>query len=173
MCGSAAWRYGLLTNLFTVGLSMVSLRQLPLRSVHPTITDLCVAVDPNCLSVFGGRATAGVPIATWRQLYSNHRLGDCGFIVYVLAHCARVSAHSNLQTAGVSMVSLRQLPLRSVLLTSGTLSPLESFAHELQLGFKYTLENPHVINNDQVGLYQAASFSNVFAHELQLGFKTP
>ncbi|WIA37112.1 hypothetical protein OEZ86_014079 [Tetradesmus obliquus] len=51
---------------------------------------------------------------------------------------------------GVSMVSLRQLPLRSVLLTSGTLSPLESFAHELQLGFKYTLENPHVINNDQV-----------------------
>lgn len=51
---------------------------------------------------------------------------------------------------GVSMASLRALPLRSVLLTSGTLSPLESFAHELQLGFRYTLENPHVIDPSQV-----------------------
>lgn len=50
------------------------------------------------------------------------------------------------------MAALRALPLRSVLLTSGTLSPLESFAHELQLGFKYTLENPHVINPSQVGV---------------------
>jgi hypothetical protein len=49
------------------------------------------------------------------------------------------------------MAALREMPLRSVLLTSGTLSPLESFAHELQLGFKYTLENPHVINPSQVG----------------------
>jgi hypothetical protein len=50
------------------------------------------------------------------------------------------------------MAGLREMPLRSVLLTSGTLSPLESFAHELQLGFKYTLENPHVINPEQVGV---------------------
>ena len=48
------------------------------------------------------------------------------------------------------MAALREMPLRSVLLTSGTLSPLESFAHELQLGFKYTLENPHVIEPNQV-----------------------
>lgn len=48
------------------------------------------------------------------------------------------------------MAALRGLPLRSVLLTSGTLSPLDSFAHELQLGFKFTLENPHVINPNQV-----------------------
>lgn len=48
------------------------------------------------------------------------------------------------------MAALREMPLRSVLLTSGTLSPLESFAHELQLGFKFTLENPHVINPNQV-----------------------
>lgn len=48
------------------------------------------------------------------------------------------------------MAALREMPLRSVVLTSGTLSPLESFAHELQLGFKFTLENPHVINPKQV-----------------------
>jgi regulator of telomere elongation helicase 1 len=48
------------------------------------------------------------------------------------------------------MAALRALPLRSVLLTSGTLSPLASFAHELQLGFKYTLENPHVVQPNQV-----------------------
>lgn len=54
--------------------------------------------------------------------------------------------------AGVSMAALREMPLHSVLLTSGTLSPLESFAHELQLGFKFTLENPHVIQPNQVGI---------------------
>jgi regulator of telomere elongation helicase 1 len=57
------------------------------------------------------------------------------------------------------MATLRQLPLRSVLLTSGTLSPLESFAHELQLGFKYTLENPHVINPNQVSTVRHTSVS--------------
>lgn len=32
------------------------------------------------------------------------------------------------------MAALREMPLRSVLLTSGTLSPLQFFAHKLQLG---------------------------------------
>ena len=37
------------------------------------------------------------------------------------------------------------LRVRSVLLTSGTLSPLSSFADELGLPFAHQLENPHVI----------------------------
>jgi hypothetical protein len=41
--------------------------------------------------------------------------------------------------------------VRSLMLTSGTLAPLESFAAELQLGFRHTLENPHIIEPHQVG----------------------
>ena len=39
--------------------------------------------------------------------------------------------------------------MRSILLTSGTLSPLDSFAHELGLPFPIRLENPHVIAKEQ------------------------
>ena len=39
---------------------------------------------------------------------------------------------------------------RSIILTSGTLSPLPSFEAELQLEFSQKLENPHVISPDQV-----------------------
>ena len=38
----------------------------------------------------------------------------------------------------------------SILLTSGTLSPLDSFAAELALPFPVRLENPHVIDPSQV-----------------------
>lgn len=39
---------------------------------------------------------------------------------------------------------------RCVILTSGTLSPLNSFAAELQVPFPVTLENPHIIGANQV-----------------------
>ncbi len=44
---------------------------------------------------------------------------------------------------------LSALRLRSFLLTSGTLSPLDTFAAELQLPFPMRLENPHVIADSQ------------------------
>ena len=53
-------------------------------------------------------------------------------------------------SSGISMRALQTLRVRSVLLTSGTLSPLDSFANELQLPFPITLENPHVIDRSQV-----------------------
>lgn len=37
-------------------------------------------------------------------------------------------------------------------MTSGTLSPLASFEAELQIEFKQKLENPHVINTEQVNI---------------------
>ena len=42
--------------------------------------------------------------------------------------------------------------VRCTVLTSGTLSPLASFAEELRLGPALTLENPHVIDASQVWL---------------------
>ncbi len=52
--------------------------------------------------------------------------------------------------AGVGFKKIQCLNPRSVILTSGTLSPLQSFESELQMEFRQKLENPHVINTDQV-----------------------
>ena len=50
----------------------------------------------------------------------------------------------------VAMAELKSLGVRSVVLASGTLSPLESYAAELRLPFRVRLENPHVISPQQV-----------------------
>jgi regulator of telomere elongation helicase 1 len=52
----------------------------------------------------------------------------------------------------VGFKQILKLKPRSVILTSGTLSPLNSFEQELQVEFKQKLENPHVISADQVAI---------------------
>ncbi|MFT7804710.1 regulator of telomere elongation helicase 1 isoform X3 [Arapaima gigas] len=51
---------------------------------------------------------------------------------------------------GFSMQELVRQGVRSVILTSGTLSPLASFTAEMQIPFPVCLENPHVIQRDQI-----------------------
>lgn len=48
------------------------------------------------------------------------------------------------------MEELSNLNVRSILVTSGTLSPLPSYSMELGIPFPHTLENPHIIQADQV-----------------------
>lgn len=63
---------------------------------------------------------------------------------------------------GVAMAELCALKVRCILLTSGTLAPLDSFAQELALNFPITLENPHVINTSQVSPKQFLPFHSSF-----------
>uniref|UniRef100_A0A0P4WD16 Regulator of telomere elongation helicase 1 homolog n=1 Tax=Scylla olivacea TaxID=85551 RepID=A0A0P4WD16_SCYOL len=51
---------------------------------------------------------------------------------------------------GFGMQSLVEQGAKCVILTSGTLSPLDSFASELQVPFPVQLENPHIIKRHQV-----------------------
>nr|XP_023846721.1 regulator of telomere elongation helicase 1 isoform X4 [Salvelinus alpinus] len=51
---------------------------------------------------------------------------------------------------GFSMQELVRQGVRSIILTSGTLSPLSSFTSEMQIPFPVCLENPHVIQHDQI-----------------------
>uniref|UniRef100_A0A8C9U4G9 Regulator of telomere elongation helicase 1 n=1 Tax=Scleropages formosus TaxID=113540 RepID=A0A8C9U4G9_SCLFO len=51
---------------------------------------------------------------------------------------------------GFSMQELVRQGVRSIILTSGTLSPLGSFTAEMQIPFPVSLENPHVIQRDQI-----------------------
>jgi len=50
----------------------------------------------------------------------------------------------------LAMNELSSLRVRSILVTSGTLSPLPSYSLELGLPFPHTLENPHIIHDDQI-----------------------
>lgn len=50
----------------------------------------------------------------------------------------------------LAMRKMTNLNLRSLLLTSGTLAPLDAFASELGLPFPVRLENPHVVTAPQV-----------------------
>lgn len=51
---------------------------------------------------------------------------------------------------GIALEEFAKSGVRSVILTSGTLSPLDSFAEELKLHFPVRLENPHVIGPNQI-----------------------
>jgi regulator of telomere elongation helicase 1 len=51
---------------------------------------------------------------------------------------------------GVAFGELKALGVRSVILTSGTLSPMDSYAAELQTPFPVRLENPHVVDASQL-----------------------
>jgi len=50
----------------------------------------------------------------------------------------------------LAMEELAGLGVRSILVTSGTLSPLPSYGLELGIPFPHKLENPHIIRNDQI-----------------------
>ncbi|KAL1021284.1 hypothetical protein UPYG_G00011180 [Umbra pygmaea] len=51
---------------------------------------------------------------------------------------------------GFSMQELVRQGVRSIILTSGTLSPMSSFTAEMQIPFPICLENPHVVQKDQI-----------------------
>ncbi|XP_078144359.1 regulator of telomere elongation helicase 1 isoform X1 [Centroberyx gerrardi] len=51
---------------------------------------------------------------------------------------------------GFSMQDLVRQGVRSIILTSGTLSPLSSFTSEMRIPFPVSLENNHVIQHDQI-----------------------
>ncbi|CAI2375692.1 unnamed protein product [Moneuplotes crassus] len=51
---------------------------------------------------------------------------------------------------GFCFKQIKKLGVRSIILTSGTLSPMQSFAEELQTTFEIQLENSHVIQPSQV-----------------------
>ncbi|KAI9160826.1 hypothetical protein LWI28_011852 [Acer negundo] len=51
---------------------------------------------------------------------------------------------------GIAMQEFHGMGVGSIILTSGTLSPMDSFAQELKLDFPVRLENPHVISSNQI-----------------------
>ena len=51
---------------------------------------------------------------------------------------------------GIAMEDLKKLGVRTIILTSGTLSPMSSFKEDMKLPFPIQLENKHVIQDKQI-----------------------
>ncbi|GAB4842167.1 Regulator of telomere elongation helicase 1 [Ancistrocladus abbreviatus] len=64
---------------------------------------------------------------------------------------------------GIAMEDFSRRGVGSIILTSGTLSPMDSFAQELKLKFPIRLENPHVISSDQIWAGVVASGPSGYA----------
>ncbi|XP_033124303.1 regulator of telomere elongation helicase 1-like [Anneissia japonica] len=71
---------------------------------------------------------------------------------------------------GYSMKELVAQGVRSIILTSGTLSPLDSFKSEMQIDFPIQLENPHVIERHQMKV--AVVTKGVDGKELNSSYRT-
>ena len=52
--------------------------------------------------------------------------------------------------SGQAMQELRKLGARSIIMTSGTLSPMNAFRDDLNIPIAVQLENPHVISRSQI-----------------------
>ena len=52
----------------------------------------------------------------------------------------------------VAMRQLQELGVRSVVLTSGTLSPMRALQHDLGIPFEVRLTNPHVVRKDALSV---------------------
>ncbi|KIY93099.1 Regulator of telomere elongation helicase 1 [Monoraphidium neglectum] len=110
----------------------------------------------DCLDALLEALTAA--FASREPLWRDGPPASRGYRLFV--HKERVQSYNGLVEAptlsywcfvpGVALHRLLARRVRSLLLTSGTLSPLDSFAAELQLGFKHTLENPHIVEQHQV-----------------------
>ncbi|KAG1696128.1 Regulator of telomere elongation helicase 1 [Nymphon striatum] len=80
-------------------------------------------------------------ISFLRELQKNHRL---------YSNLYRSIYIRTLKRSQKNMEDLVHQEVRSIILTSGTLTPLDTFAQELGISFPVQLENPHVVESNQI-----------------------
>ncbi|KRX89699.1 Regulator of telomere elongation helicase 1 -like protein [Trichinella pseudospiralis] len=70
-----------------------------------------------------------------------------------LSNCSNIPGSFSINywcfSAGIGMSLLLKCQLRSVIVTSGTLSPLDSFVNEMRIPFPICLENSHIVKSEQ------------------------
>lgn len=122
-------------------------------------------INDVIMDMRGTGATRGSPklehfVQCLKRVYGHQLESRC----VAKAACYRVHVspkNANDATAGrtisywcfapaMAMEELAGLKVRSILVTSGTLSPLPSYAMELGLPFPNQLENPHIIGDNQI-----------------------
>uniref|UniRef100_A0A4X1T7C4 Regulator of telomere elongation helicase 1 n=1 Tax=Sus scrofa TaxID=9823 RepID=A0A4X1T7C4_PIG len=125
-----AGRTGLFTN--TAGLQKLAdiIQVGTVASGHPSVLPLQVHIHPDA----GPRRTAQRSDA-WNTTAARKQGKVLSYWCFSPGH---------------SMRELVRQGVRTLILTSGTLAPVSSFALEMQIPFPVFLENPHVIDKHQI-----------------------
>jgi len=93
--------------------------------------------------------TAKVAGSIRKDLHSGNTSTKVGIHTSNSSNSSRVLSYWCFAPA-LAMNELMDLKVRSIIVTSGTLSPLSSYSLELGISFQNTLENPHIISNRQI-----------------------
>uniref|UniRef100_A0A671NKK8 Regulator of telomere elongation helicase 1 n=1 Tax=Sinocyclocheilus anshuiensis TaxID=1608454 RepID=A0A671NKK8_9TELE len=132
-----------------------SLQILNIIDVSCLLSDICLMIVPLVI-VFHFRSLLLIPESVSYQVHihpdtSNFKKKQ---VTDVWASSSTKKQGNVLSywcfSPGFSMQELLRQGVRSIILTSGTLSPLSSFTCEMQIPFPVSLENPHVIQRDQI-----------------------
>jgi regulator of telomere elongation helicase 1 len=138
---------------------------------HEVFLDIIKKVNDMLLDLRGASARSGAPrlehfVQCVKRVYGHSMESRC----YAKAASYRVHVSPKQTTMALNnrnpqpsrtvsfwcfapslaMEELAGLKIRSILVTSGTLSPLPSYSLELGIPFPLTLENPHIISKDQI-----------------------
>ena len=92
----------------------------------------------------------GVREADLRDLYKVHVCREDAKDGGKRSKGDKILLHLWCFSPGFSMAKLSKLGVRSIILTSGTLSPLQATAEEVGLKFPVQLENQHIVSSSQV-----------------------
>lgn len=138
---------------------------------HEVFLDIIKKVNDMLLDIRGASARSGAPrlehfMQCVKRVYGHSMESRC----YAKAAFYRVHVSPKQTTTlsnsrnpqqsrtvsfwcfapSLAMEELAGLNIRSILVTSGTLSPLPSYSLELGIPFPLTLENPHIISKEQI-----------------------
>lgn len=136
-------------------------------SNHEIFIDELRKVNDLLMDIRGTGATRGSPrlehfVQCIKRVFSHNTEARClAKAAFYRVHVSPKPTQFNRNTVGrtisywcfapsLAMEELANLNVRSILVTSGTLSPLPSYSMELGIRFPHTLENTHVIADSQI-----------------------
>ncbi|GMT33456.1 hypothetical protein PFISCL1PPCAC_24753, partial [Pristionchus fissidentatus] len=79
-------------------------------------------------------------------------VAGANFKVFAVRQNKKITFNYWCMTAGIAMRFLKSRGVHSMIITSGTLAPLEQFTKNLGIPFPFTLQNSHAANSNQVSV---------------------
>jgi regulator of telomere elongation helicase 1 len=122
------------------------------RDTYETLTSFLNSVSEYVMGVSGTQSSAPTPkldafCSALSKVFTPHGVAAASSY---RVHLSSSSGHGRTLhywcfDSSLSMKELLQLGVRSIIVTSGTLSPLSSYAAELGVPFPVQLSNPHIL----------------------------
>lgn len=132
-------------SVLALGDSVLGGQAAPAHATEPKLNLFSSALDRVIRSIRSGHSDYRLYICEEKikQFYNRNEV-KVGQSLVNKATTKRVVNYWCFST-GVALKELTELGIRSVVLTSGTLSPMEAMKEDLRIPFTVELQNPHVI----------------------------